>query len=50
MVVFGWGKAPTPTLSAFLRKQPVLLRADFVLTDPDNPYPLIEGVEVHTLN
>ena len=32
-------KAPTPTLSALLRKQAVLLRADFVLTeDLKSPY------------
>ena len=39
-VVFGRGeKAPTPTLSVLLRKRPVVLRADFVLTkDPKWPY------------
>ena len=32
-------EAPTPTLSVLLRKPPVLLRADFVLTkDPKWPY------------
>ena len=38
--VIGRGeKAPTPTLSALLRKSPLLLRADFVLIkDPKWPY------------
>ena len=32
-------KAPTPTLAILLRKQPALLRADFVVTkDPKWPY------------
>ena len=32
-------KTPTPKISALLRKQPVLLRANFVLTkDRERPY------------
>ena len=38
-ILKGGGKIPTPKISALLRKRPVLLRANFVLTkDRKRPY------------
>ena len=39
LIIERGGKTPTPKISALLRKRPVLLRADFVLTkDRKRPY------------